>query len=201
MTTNNNFHGANVNLGILGNNSGTNTTNNRSIAEDCQTNAAPPAEFLFDWKKEAPTGTEPQPSDQGNFSTCSSHALAKTLQAWLHEQKFDIKHDVLVNALLKKFPQAERIDPRNPQDFNGNEMKIIEKDDEGKKTGRKMRVQLKVQTKLTGGQPWIISATKDVLTSPTDMLAVGCLKLPQGNHAIYIRSALKHFFFFLRIIF
>ena len=159
--------------------------------EESRTADVPPKTFLFEYKKSpTPTGTEPKPSDQGMTKTCASHALAKTIQAWLNAQGWDADHRDLVNSLLNKFPVKSREFPRNPDKFNDLEIVVTEKDEKGEVSGRTMTVHIKVQTVETHGLSWTTkNKKKQVWTSPKDMLAVGCFWYNSTEtHAAYIKS-------------
>ena len=138
----------------------------------------------------APAGTTAQPSNQGSLKICSSHAIAAAIQEWLDAFKFNAEHDMIVKSLLRNFGTGwASVEPRNPPDFDGHKIKVIEKDPDSRISGREVEVTVSVVTHYPDKKPWVSANTgNDIMTSPRHMLAVGCFESsPKENHTVYLK--------------
>ena len=71
-------------------------------------------------------------------------------------------------------------------EFQDKEVTVKEKFADGSSSGRTIRLKIKVKTTKTEGKHW---GPEDCgfARSPYDFLAVGCLEVPEGNHAVFIK--------------
>ena len=162
-------------------------------------------------------GTGPATTQQGNLLTCSSHSMAKVIQDSLDDQRFEADHGDVLHSLLALFgenqtrasvhapspaqapalipgqaPGARKIgSPAQPMahhlhEFQDKEVTVTEKFADGSSSGKTIRLKIQVKTTKTEGKHW---GPEDCgfARSPYYFLAVGCLEVPEGNHAVFIK--------------
>ena len=174
-----------------------------NVENEAPPGAAPtlPAPGPLKWTTRAtssgPPGTQPPITSQGSLPTCTTHSLAKCIQAWFDKKgcKSDClenceKHgfDVTFEHVYKKLIAIHGECAKYPWDFHNTEV-TVEVTTKGfqnvsKKT---ITVKIEVQTYKTRNYHWEDS-NNPIVSSPRHFTAIGCLETPLGNHAVYIKS-------------
>ena len=155
-----------------------------------------------------PPGTQPFPTQQRNFETCTSHSLAKCIMAWLDKpvplfgcdeaqihNGYDAEFENILNRLLAVLGE-DMLGQNGPIptahfvfDFH-NQIVKFQVEDKHSHEAKQMSVRIEVQSTRTNGDHWEERQNQEV-SFPNPYTAIGIVENPQtGNkpHAVFISS-------------
>lgn len=132
-------------------------------------------------------GAPPQTTDQRNLNTCSTHSLAKCIQAWLDKHGFDIEFQETYDKLIAIHGTDQEDCKKSPHEFHNTEVTVEVASKVSPLPKQIMTIKIEVQTTNTRASHWE-DPKNSMVSSPRDFIAIGCLETPNGNHAVYIKS-------------
>ena len=132
-------------------------------------------------------GAQPHITDQGSLNTCSTHSLAKCIQAWLDKHGFDIEFQETYDKLIAIHGTDQEDCKKSPHEFHNTEVTVEVAAKVSPLPKQIMTIKIEVQTTNTRASHWE-DPKNSMVSSPRDFIAIGCLETPNGNHAVYIKS-------------